>query len=274
MSRQSSRPALETLEDRRCPASVSLTNGILTVTGGEGRDSVYVVQDDAEDSLTVYSNVKVGGITVLLPATFASSAVHDIKIDLKGGDDTLDYRLASDATRAKDVFADLGYGDDFAHLRLAQAAVRADLAFVLLGDKFSLDPNQPAHGNDMLVADVGHVISARLAITAAMGGGEDYVDVALLGKINGTGGVNLGLFGSAGGDDIYVEAKNVTVGPKARLDVWMDGDGGDDHLSFVYSGKNDGRIGYHIDAGGELGDLQNALVQPAATSTGQVVIVP
>src|SRR5689334_12287404 len=96
------RPLLESLESRWCPAV--MFRGDLTITGGGQTDQVKIIQDDAHDQLRVEHNGRVD--------VFTSSAIRTIHIDLGGGNDQLQYVLASDATAAKLIDVRLGAGND------------------------------------------------------------------------------------------------------------------------------------------------------------------
>ena len=276
------RPVLEALESRWCPTAVSFVNGTLTLTGDDTANTVSLRPDDANNTLRLDYDVTIGGTKFLLTTSFASDAVKEVQVDLKGGSDTFIYKLDSDATPARSLFVDLGYGDDKATLNLTGGAVKADLYFVLVGDPVSFDPNQPPHGSDTLQADVGVVDSAKLSLFAALGGGaNDVATVNLYGDLKGTADVAVSLFGSDGHDLLQVTAIGVSarggytgvdIDPQARLSVWLDGDGGADQLAFKYYGKNEGLLSRHVYAGGDAGDSATISVLQKAGSTGQVYV--
>src|SRR5688572_9723421 len=90
-------PRLEALESRWAPA-VAVTNpggNHIHIIGNAAADTVTVTQDDAADRITVAHD----GVT----NTFASSRNVAFLIVLGEGNDTLNFRLASDFTRAKSV---------------------------------------------------------------------------------------------------------------------------------------------------------------------------
>src|SRR5437763_1921976 len=77
--KKSFRPIMEMLETREVPAQLSLSGGLLRITGSNNSDTMVIRQDNVAIRLQ-------GG-----PAYY-NSAVQKIVIDAKGGNDLVDLR--------------------------------------------------------------------------------------------------------------------------------------------------------------------------------------
>src|SRR5678815_2284271 len=98
-------PVFETLEDRRLLSSISLSNGVLTLTGDSGSSNELVVQRSGSTNLYAYANN--------VNKKIALSSVKSVKFT--GGSKADDIFLASDLKLNAEVKA--GAGDD--SIRLA-----------------------------------------------------------------------------------------------------------------------------------------------------------
>src|SRR5262245_29719196 len=88
------RPPLEALEDRSCPTAITFRNGALTInvytTGTDTFNAVHILQNDDTNTRTlVYDDTSAG--PHFLTATFASSEVHTIELNLGGDNDYFTY---------------------------------------------------------------------------------------------------------------------------------------------------------------------------------------
>jgi hypothetical protein len=279
-SSQRLQPSLETLEDRCCPTGLSLNNGTLNIINDNTGSKIFITQDDANDTLRVDSDVTIGGNKILIPSFFKSSEVHNISLDLNDtGGDLFQYKLKSDLTSGKSFEGHFGYGNNDVTLALDQAHIKADVSFAWFMHPFDLSPTRPTPGSSTLVVNIGEVDSANVNLDVAFGGGSNNIgNVHLNGDLKGKADVNLGLFGGAGHDLIEVTAtgqprshSGLRIDPNARLEVYLDGNGGNDNVDFKYAGVNKGRIDYHVDAGGDPGDAVFVSIVLRPGSTGKVV---
>jgi hypothetical protein len=142
MARQTRRfvPRLEALHDRALP-SVTFTefpDGTLQILG-----------DDTANVISISDTGKAGPGSVTVQADgqfyFSQGTVTRIVVFTYGGDDTVDYWLASDLTSNRTVQVDLGLGNDAfaAHLNGQNLAAGTDFVIQALGgggkDTMTLD---------------------------------------------------------------------------------------------------------------------------------------
>ena len=109
MSRQPRRfvPRLEAFDERVLPAVTVLpltADGTLTILGDEA-DNVITISDSGKDPASLI----IEGDGQLF---FVDGTVTRIQVFTFGGDDTVDYWLASDLTANRTVHVDLGQGND------------------------------------------------------------------------------------------------------------------------------------------------------------------
>ena len=146
--RSSFAPSVEVLEGRDCPAGISLSNGVLSITGTAAVDTVTVTQDDANDQIIVQDGVQ----TVI----FFSHRASTVSIGLDAGNDQLIYRLASDYSWVKHINVTLGADHDEATFDFGvnnTHAIRGNLYLSVAG----------MDGNDTVRADFGDFVSPSAA---------------------------------------------------------------------------------------------------------------
>src|SRR4051812_26056917 len=86
---RSFRPSLESMEERtvlNCTFSLANAGHTLVITGDNHNNTVSIVQDDVNNKLTVIGD----GVT----HTYSSSQITKMVINLKGGNDSLSWKLA------------------------------------------------------------------------------------------------------------------------------------------------------------------------------------
>ena len=83
--------SLESLEDRRVMAAVTLAGGVLTLTGDNVADDIRVHYNGANSTAYV-KDIVTGNIKASIPA-FDAAAITQVNIDALGGDDYIEYNL-------------------------------------------------------------------------------------------------------------------------------------------------------------------------------------
>ncbi len=282
MSLRSTRLNLETLEDRCCPTTISASNGVLTITGDDGPNHVSISQKDSGDGLTInYDSWTPQGLKTFSQSYF-SSFCHAIVLDLKGGDDSVNYTLWSDFLYAKSVWGFFGTGNDHfgfysgvGYSVPSPAHLKADLAIHLFMNQSSK-------------ADVdlrfGQVDGAKLTVSALLGDGDDKFSAQLNGDLTGSADVAFTVLGGAGNDEMTITGGYYTpnlpgkpstkvpmhVGAEAKLNINLQGGEGEDDLFLSIYTENDGQIRYHLD-GGDGVDIVIPWISQTNGSTGQVI---
>lgn len=231
---------LTPLESRECPSVAVATydsGSTVRISGDAAADHVTVSQNDATDTLTVSWGSG--------SQTFRSSTVKMILIDLKGGDDTLQYVVQGDRfTNSKDIRVDLGQGNDSANFDFTgnqnQIHLRADLrAIVQAGD-----------GNDSVQANFGTIENrAKVTFRTYLGAGDDSASLAMHGALIEQSRTSIDLEGGTGNDRLSVNAQDVAIATQSDLNIWQTGGDGNDRMEVAYSGALQGSLMTRIDAG-------------------------
>jgi Ca2+-binding RTX toxin-like protein len=214
--RQSS-PLLEPLEDRRLLSSVSLTNGVLQLTGDANSPNHLVVQPSGSSNLFVYANNA--------NKTVARSAVKSVKFIGGSRDDSI--FLAS--TLPYNTTVNAGAGNDDVRIGAGNDTVDGgdgnDRLWTRAGNDKILggrgdDSIQGFEGNDTIDAGDGNdSVDAGQGDDAALGGtGND----SLIGNLG-----NDKLDGGDGNDWFRADAGNDTMTGGAGDDTLAGGSGSD-----------------------------------------------
>lgn len=217
---------VESLEDRQLPAVMLslLDNGTtLSIKGDANPEWLNIDQDDELDQLVVnwrtISDVPMG---LLKPvATYQSSAIKKIKIDLGGDGDVLSYQLNGNRMRwGKSIEVDLGNGDDAAFIDFGGHLIVPYAQSVDPQSEIALE--QPVDWPQPHPAD----LLAHLAINVSGGAGNDHI-VALFGNV--TKGLSLRENGNAGEDTLACSVAG-SMGSAAPVFIQQDGGAGKDEL--------------------------------------------
>jgi Ca2+-binding RTX toxin-like protein len=223
----------EGLENRQL-MSVSLSNGVLRVTGSNNADNVMIDQDAS--TIYVFEN---NILTKLAPVT----QVNAIAFDAYGGDDK--FKAFPAVTKNITVYA--GAGNDN-----VETGSGNDLVLLGLGNDYgdggagadNMDGND---GNDTMVGGLGNdTMSGALGIDIVYGGGDNDV-------LYGSDGTDY-LMGDAGSDTLFGGAGNDTLNGGLGIDM-VYGETGNDFFyakdkTRDYLNGGDGYDGGQVDKGG------------------------
>lgn len=268
----------ERLEDR-LPNAVAVSviwPQTLTITGDDFANNVEIRQSDNGDGRL---RVTVDGAQVYQGL---NNQIRRIKVDLKGGNDSVWYGIPSDGLFAgpKTASFNLGSGNDrctFEFRGATSAPISNQLQLVV----------DAGIGNDTLVGNFSNVSSHPLTVTALMGAGDDASSLNLWGdvshansKITWGGSVNFNVYGEAGNDTLTTwntyDAREVVdrrynsidVSYLSTLSIHMDGGANDDVITALYSGDLDGRLNLYLN-GSSGNDRVDATVnlQPGSSDS-------
>jgi hypothetical protein len=253
-------PSLEVLEGRECPAGISLNNGVLTVSGTAGRDTVTITQNDDP---AVNEVVVEDGRQLIV---FRANHVSVVNVGLDAGDDLFTYQLASDYQYPKHITVWLGYDSDDAFFHFGGATPYT------LEDNLYLSVAGMA-GDDEVYADFGDFLSTsaapRLDMDLDLGNGIDTAVVDLNGRVGPNGIAQFDLLGNSHTDTITFNQAGA-VDATALLDVVMDGGFGNDVIDLNVAAELDGTCQYRVDGGIRGDDTVTGTVTAAAGSEGSL----
>jgi len=255
------RPGLEALEDRWCPTSVHLSGSTLEIDGNSQANRVSIWQNDALNLIRVQYDSN--GTTQT--ASYSSSQVSRIEIELEGGNDRLTYELGSNFTRAKEMEVDLGRGNDFASFNMGQVLMDTNGLPVLTAGRtqggiiqarLEIDV-EAGSDRDVVLVDIGTINSASVTVEVDMDGGNDELYAGLWGDLLGTASASYDLDGNdsndivrfAGRRDMLNHEYDVDIGVNATLTVEMDGGGGSDLVRANMINEVKGRLNLLIEGG-------------------------
>jgi hypothetical protein len=278
---QSLRLRLESLEARDCPA-VSVTqgaNGLLRIVGTSDWEQVQIVQNDAADTLYVYTNnlPKDGEVVTQIVDIyeFKSSAIRSISVNLKDGNDVLCYSLeaGTDLLFAKALSVNTGAGNDSVAVNLANIIMYwqadADTELTLSeGDEgepiaefpteegvdpeiYEMDgpsilPGPPAHSH----------LTKNFTLKLVTGAGDDHVNIDV-GEVDA--GAKVTITAELGADqDIFWLNSTPPVAEGGVLRINADGQSGNDNLYSMIYGDVAGRAEVVL-RGGSGNDLTEVL---------------
>lgn len=270
------KPTCEALEDRITPYA-SLSGGILTVTENNAANNVLIRQNDAANKLTV--------ICDNYTQDFASSAVTQVRINTLGGNDTINYQLLDEFSKAKDIRIDAGFGSDTVAVDFSKE-IHAALTISVQADVLGTAPGTPLSaatlGLDRLFANFAKIDSSPVTLTSNLGFGDDDASVKFLGDITGSSNVSVNLadrvdlkalnvvLARGGNDKLTVDAlTDVDIDDNAKLNITIDGRDGNDIVDVKYQGELDGQLKAKID-GMNGTDVVSAVITAADDSEGTV----
>lgn len=205
--------SLESLNSRTLP-SATLANGVLTVTGTEGRDQIVVREH--HDTISVKGmQIDVGGV---MQSTVPASAVTSVAVNALGGNDRVDVRTLKvaavvDGGAGNDVILG-GVGDDSLTGGDGNDILNGGAGDDSINGGSGNDSESGQSGNDDLAGDDG-----KDSLNG--GSGDDSLD-------GGSG--NDALYGGAGNDDLNGDAGDDRLFGESGDDS-IQGGTGDDHAS-------------------------------------------
>lgn len=286
------RLGVEALECRDCPSITTLVTDhghTLRIQGSKQAEHVWLAQNDDSDQLQLYWSSSDDGVHTMLvqSQTFQSSAIRRIVIDLRGGNDALDYTLEGNSglRYAKALNVNLGAGNDAATFDFAGPGVTwpptrtGDDTLVYVGET---TPGLPVlanlkialaagSGDDQVSCAFGQVaVGVQAAFLADLGTGNDSASAVLYGGIASGAALNVALLGGTGNDSLTTD-----TGGQARIEVGgamnliLDGQQGDDLISHYFGGTISGQLSAKL-AGGQGADSMSAKTVASWDSSGKI----
>jgi hypothetical protein len=265
----SARLAVEGLESREClSTAVSLVGNTLNIIGDNSANNVAVVFRDGVGDLQVVAD----GVD----HHFSSMQVHNLNVNLKGGNDRLTMQLgyinepSAYLFDPKNILINLGAGDDqsrllFGGLDTPNRVIATDLNIVVNGGA----------GADEINGQFGEVQSGTVNYNAFLGDGDDNGFAAVWGTIDTGAALHLNLQGQIGNDYLNTfETFNggydrINIAAGGLLDINVGGGAGRDHLGMTYGGNVLGNLRIRQD-GGIGNDSITGDIHLAGVSTGAV----
>jgi hypothetical protein len=224
-------PTVETLEDRRVPATtVTFGAGTLTILG-DGTSNVITISDAGNGSVGSVS-VSADGVTT---ANTGAITALNISVGTLGGSDVVRYNLTGDlaSTQSRTLNANLGDKNDLFQASFvetlgdtADLATGASLTFNINGQK----------GRDRIFfafpTDVDINTAAALVINASGGRDRDTIALNYFGQANAT--LNFNLNGGQDHDRIAADLA-LNDGSTGTVTGQVRGQGGDDFLALLFT---------------------------------------
>jgi hypothetical protein len=211
---RSSRPALELLEARDCPAvSLNVFGSTLVVTGDDANNTVTIT-DDGNGNVTATGDGR----------TVNAGGINQIVVDTRCGNDTFRYTLTGALEGDRSLSVKLGRGTDNGTIDAQAGVARGTFAVNLDGEDDA----------DTLSATLGSIAAgARADVRVEGDGGNDTINVAFSGELDGE--LRLRADGDDG-DDTITGTVALAAGSTGRLDAEVRGGNGNDRLTLNVTG--------------------------------------
>jgi len=263
-------PLFEPLEDRRLLSSISLSNGVLTLTGDANSSNNLVVQPSGSSNYYVYANN--------VNKTVSRSSVKSVKFVGGSRNDTI--FLASSLTLNADVRA--GAGDDDIRLGGGNDYVDAGDGNDKIWTRAGNDKVVGGNGNDNFLGDIGNDTFDGGAgnDTADGGGGDDVItggigDDSIIGnlgndKLDGGDG-NDSIRADSGNDSITGGAGDDTIRGGTGIDYFDGGAGKNSYLDITSEDKVPYGSSYGTPGGGN-GGITGSVVSVGITDNDATVV--
>jgi hypothetical protein len=243
-----SRPQLESLEDRWCP-SVTVQGHIFTVTGSAGNDQI-TVRDGGHGNVTA-TVVDAQGHK----SSLSASSVQKIVINALGGDDHINYALASTLTTAEQIVVNAGSGDNQISFDFSKGVSAPSLNVQVQGGQ----------GGDTVSALFGTIHDTNLSFNTDLGNGFGHASVVLAGDVTGHAKVAVALTAGAGFDGLSVKEKG-NIGAAAQVSLMAHGGAQSSTVHVDYTGKLDGKLTVQARGGASADWLESAInLTPGST---------
>jgi hypothetical protein len=209
------RPAVELLEDRAVPASISVSSARVLVLG-DGTPNHVTIRDDGAGKLHIAITGTPGAVTTV-------RHIHRLVVRTLGGNDMMSYIQAGQRTQNMQLEVALGKGaNQFTAYIQGSISAGRDLRLSVAGG-----PN-----NDTINVQTSANVTAGGILSAALfgGPGQDKIQFNYQGRIDGTADVT---FAGGPGDDTL--QATVAVDPQSRGSgtLWLQGGAGDDLLKVL-----------------------------------------
>jgi hypothetical protein len=200
-------PRLEVMENRWCPSVSIQANGPELRIEGNDAANVVSITDNGQGQVTVTADGRT--------ATFAG--ISQVRVETRGGTDTVDYTLTGSTTAERRVRIDLGAGADTATVRANGVRLGADAEIEVNGNG----------GHDTITADFAVEVDGRFRFRLDGGYGNDTVAANVALAADSTGTVEALVKGNEGDDRLTL----MVTGAAAALNARLDGDAGFDRCA-------------------------------------------
>ena len=233
---------IESLESRQLMAGLT-TNfdreaRTLTITGSDTADVVSITQNDSANRITVATR---SGDEPSQDRQFPSHLVDQVIVQSGAGDDQLHYQTVRNVLRAKAISVELGAGADTTKFRWADdgGAAFANLDLTIRGED----------GSDAVGVRIGRLGANFMAeLDVELGEGNDGFIVQTLNPTAARSQIQIDAFGN-GGDDVLQYMASGKLGRNARIDVLMNGNVGNDEIDFSNQDAIDGILSQRLFGG-------------------------
>jgi hypothetical protein len=265
----STRLAVEGLEARECLSNaVSLVGNTLNIIGDSSANNVAVVFRDGVGDLQVVAD----GVD----HHFSSMQVHNLNVNLKGGNDHLTMQLGylNDPSAylfdPKNILVNLGAGNDeaqllFGGLGVPNRVIATDLNIIVNGGA----------GADEVNGQFGEIQSGTVNFNAFLGDGDDQGFARAWGNVDAGATLRFNIQGQNGNDFINTfETFNgaydhINIAADGLFDINVGGGAGNDNLTMTYGGNVQGNLRIRQD-GGAGNDSITGDIHLAGVSSGAV----
>lgn len=251
-------PALESLEERCCPASavmrIEYVDNTLNVYGNNTSNTVkFVLGYDGQGSvLAQISGIK-GAMSVI------ADDINLIRFFGGTGGDRIQ------VTQGMPLKTPLRFD-----LNLGNGSNQVDLGFQAGIGGYKVDLNvEGGTAKDKVTLTVGELMNTTLNVTGNLRGTGNSFTSIFTGALRGSTSVTLNVTAGANGDTLALQANNVFISPSAVLQANFVGGAGNDRFSMDYLGQLQGRLILKSD-GGMGSDVMAANITAAAQSTGKI----
>jgi len=254
------RPALERLEDRCCPSTITdpallgieVSGHTLTLTGDNTGNTVLIGLEGNGDVLAIISGANGAAFKYV-------TGIDTIRYLGGSGNDQVRVSEMARLNTNLNLQLDMGNGNDWVNLGFQSG---------IAGHSLNLDVNGGS-GQDQVSFQLGEVRNANVNLNVGLHGQGDSFAAWLNGSLTGHSNVNLDVDGGAGGDALSFQADKVQIGTNASLEADFNGGSGNDAITMSYDGRIQGRLALHAN-GGDGDDVIKTIITADPNSTGQL----
>jgi hypothetical protein len=244
------RPALETLEERTCPSTVSQLGHTLLITG-DNTSNAITLRDLGNGTVT--ANV----LDANGHRTYRTAwGVNLIQVNSGDGDDRIDYALTGALTKPEQIVVNLGQGDNHTSLNFLRGIARTNLAVSV----------RTGNGDNVVDALFGAIAGSRVSLSTYLGARFNQFNARVYGDV--TGYSTLAVYGNAGSGYSGLNfSETGAIAAGSSVAVFFQGGTRPDTFHQNYAGRLDGRLTLTVN-GGPAADWIASEVTINAGSTG------